>query len=108
MFVKFNAAGIGDTDIVDGNVIPIGVDVNAADAAIAAAAAAENGNGGGVVRPAPLSSFFMSEIGDVIAADIAMVAANLAGSMRVMSLCIRSMCRPMCIFCFALYGQNGH
>lgn len=24
------------------------------------------------------------------------------------SLCIRSMCRPMCIFCLALYTQNGH
>lgn len=109
MFVKFKAVGIGDTEIVDGNVMPIGLDVNAAVAAIAATAADENGIGGGVIRPlpVPLPSFF-SEIGDVIAAEIAIVAANLAGSMRVISLCIRSICRPMCIFCFALYGQNGH
>lgn len=43
--------------------------------------------------------------GDCMAAE-AVASSNLSD--LTMSLCMRSKCLPICIFCFALYAQNGH
>lgn len=49
--------------------------------------------------------------GNVVDADDWVVVEAVASSNLsdlTMSLCIRSKCLPMCIFCLALYAQNGH
>lgn len=42
------------------------------------------------------------------AAVAATTAAAAAFSIAALFLCIRSICRPICIFCLARYTQNGH
>lgn len=43
---------------------------------------------------------------DCMVVEAAAASSNLSD--LTMSLCIRSKCLPMCIFCLALYAQNGH
>lgn len=50
--------------------------------------------------------------GNDVDVDVDCIVAEAAASSNLsdltMSLCIRSKCLPMCIFCLALYAQNGH
>lgn len=66
-----------------------------------------NADGIGVIVIDDGNERFAGNAVDVDCIDVEPVASSYFSDLTI-SLCIRSKCLPMCIFCLALYAQNGH